>query len=539
MQTPGFAIVREARASIPLPPQGQQPASSTRQIKAAPFTWQANLALDLIEQHFPRPKMTAIAASGIYAKLTQLASEQRTPGQCHTSCAYLAARCDLGEACVRRYLHEFEQIGLLRIIPGSHAANTYLLMPVIGEQRAANEPTSSLEAASLPLADKQGVSINQRLVGRGIMGDPPPTREAIPHDRLAAPRSILQDRQYITKGINKEREQPDRVGGDQLGIDHSSLADEQPAQAATPPAAASTQIPHQGNSLTDEQHATAQRLTAIGVQRKVAQQLVLTCSAEAVSGWLEYTRNAKGITSPAGFVLAKLRAGDEPPRPSQPAASWIAEQRKRQEEEARRLLTRYGVDQPTLAVWLAVLDRLQAKEQGAYLCFKDALLARPDARTALLVLPSRVPLEQAASFTSLLLALLASHMGADVQLRFEHPRPGDEPINFAAEADEPPTIAQALQPEPALAVALDQPATTWMEQVWVAASDDLRHLVGNDLWHSWLAGVRLVGRDGDCWLLRQPSGNVPAVLAERWGEQIAALLAAVYGRVVRLRFMAG
>ena len=67
----------------------------------------------------------------------------------------------------------------------------------------------------------------------------------------------------------------------------------------------------------------------------------------------------------------------------------------------------------------------------------------------------------------------------------------------------------------------------------------MRHLVGNDLWHSWLAQVRLVGHAGETWLLHQPPGNVPAVLAERWAEQMAALLASIYGRLVRLRFMAG
>jgi len=220
-------------------------------------------------------------------------------------------------------------------------------------------------------------------------------------------------------------------------------------------------------------------------------------------------------------------------------AEYAAEQRRRQEEEAVRLLARYDVDQPTLALWLAICDRLQADHETAYyLCFKDAFLARPDARTALLVLPLRVPLEQAASYASLLRELLAAYLGAEVQLRFEHPRPSDEPTNFAAEADKQTASDELATSELATAPS-HQPASAWMQNVWLAAADDLRHLVGDDLWHSWLAQVRLVGHAGETWLLRQPPGNVPAVLAERWAEQMAALLASIYGRLVRLRFMAG
>ncbi len=56
---------------------------------------------------------------------------------------------------------------------------------------------------------------------------------------------------------------------------------------------------------------------------------------------------------------------------------------------------------------------------------------------------------------------------------------------------------------------------------------------------SGVAGVvqgRLISREGATWLLRQPSGSVPSVLAERWGERVAAVLAGIYGRAVRLRF---
>jgi len=274
----------------------------------------------------------------------------------------------------------------------------------------------------------------------------------------------------------------------------------------------------------------------------VAEELAFTCKAEAVTGWVAYTHTAKGITSPAGFVLAKLRAGDEPPRPSQPAAQdWVAEyaaeQRRRQEEEAHTLLQRYGVDQPTLALWLKVCDRLQAEHDEAYhLCFKDAFLVRPDAHTALLVLPNRVSLEQVASYAPLLRKLLAAHMGTALRLRFEHVRPGDKPINFAAEADEQILAPQPSVPEPALTAPSHEPATSWMQSVWLAAADDLRHLVGDEVWHSWLQQVRLVGCDGDTWVLRVPASNVSRVQAERWSVRMVATLSAIYGRAVSLRF---
>ena len=492
------------------------------------YLWQQKLAVKRLASHIPQqPGLVLGTARSIYMVLTEVASDQRTPTCARAANAHLAKLSGYSADTVHRYIREFERIGIVTTLPGrgQYDPNTYvlLLLPLRGQ-------IAGFEAQTLPLADAAGRS-------RG-------GTRATPHVPLSDGRGGAgAGSEPLRGGIHATQIQNDRLRtkrtNKQAGV--AGLVVDDPAetlaeQPATQPAlASSTQIPHP-TTLTTAQQATAQQLTAIGVQRRVAQQLVLTYSAEAVSGWLKYTRNAKGITSPAGFVLAKLRAGDEPPRATQPATNWLAEQRKRQEEEARRLLTRYGVDQPTLVIWLIVLDRLQAgEEQGAYLCFKDAFLACPDAQTALLVLPSRVPLEQAASFAPLLLALLAEHLGADVQLSFEHPRPGDEPINFAAEATKQ-LAQQPAKPEPALAAALGQPPTAWMEQVWVAAADDLRHLVGNDLWHSWLAQVRLVGRDGDCWLLRQPSGNVPKVLAERWGEQIAALLASVYGRAVRLSF---
>ncbi len=78
--------------------------------------------------------------------------------------------------------------------------------------------------------------------------------------------------------------------------------------------------------------------------------------------------------------------------------------------------------------------------------------------------------------------LLAAYLGAEVQLHFEHSRPSDEPTNFAADADKQ--------------TAIDEPATS------------------------------------------EPDTAPSHELASAW-MQMVALLASIYGRVVRLRFMAG
>lgn len=75
-----------------------------------------------------------------------------------------------------------------------------------------------------------------------------------------------------------------------------------------------------------------------------------------------------------------------------------------------------------------------------------------------------------------------------------------------------------------------------MQSYWLAAAPDLRKLVGESRWAGWLAQCRLLGCDGDTWVLWLPPGNVSRAYAERWGMQIAALLAAICSRWIGLRF---
>jgi len=528
------------------------PASTTmeRSIDSAAnnggYLWQQKLAVKRLASHIPQqPGLVLGTARSIYMALTEVASDQRTPTRACAANAHLAKLSGYSADTVHRYIREFEQMGIVTVLPGrgQYDPNTYLLLllPLPNQ-------ISGLDAETLPLADGAGKSRG----GTGARSAPPSSDGRGGSDarseplRGGTPATQIQNERLRTKRTNKQTgvvEPP--------VVDPAGLLEQQVAERSAPAAigiqipqlvttltgdqqaTAGIQIPKPATTLTGDQQATAQQLTAIGVQRRVAEELAFTCKAETVKGWIAYTHTAKGITSPAGFVLAKLRAGDEPPRPCQPAAQdWVAEyaaeQRRRQEEEARTLLARYGVDQPTLELWLTVCHQLQAEHDEAYyLCFKDAFLACPDAHTALLVLPPRVPLEQAASYAPLLRELLAAHIGTALRLRFEHVRPGDEPINFAAADGEQPAIIQRTAPEP---------ATSWMQSVWLAAADDLQHLVGDEVWHSWLQQVRLVGCDGDTWVLRVPASNVSRVQAERWSVRMVATLSAIYGRAVSLRF---
>lgn len=492
------------------------------------YLWQQKLAVKRLADLIPAKSGLMLGtARSIYMALTEVASDQRTPTRARASNAYLAKLSGYSPYTVHRYLREFERIGIVTVMPsrGQYDPNTYLLLLL----PLPSQPAAQLQAASLPLADAAGQS-------RGGTGATPPSPPSDGRGGTGARSEPLRGGMGATQ-IQNERvrtKKPNKqAGGVGLVVDDAGDDVGQQAMTSTsaPQPATSIQISQPATTLTAEQQSSLQQLTGIGVQRRVAEQLALTCSAEAVSGWVEYARTAKGISSPAGFVLAKLRAGDEPPRQKQTdPQNWVAEyaaaERKRQEEEARRLLTRYGVDLPTLELWLAVRDRLEADHEAAYyLCFKDALLAHPDVHTALLVLPPSASLEQAASYAPVLRELLATHMGAAVQLRFEHPHPGDESINFAAEAGE-----QATQPE----LRIDQP--TPMQQVLQAAADELAKLLPDDAARKWLAQVRVVEGGGPTWVLRVPPGAESYALVERWGEQIVAALSAMLGQPVAVRF---
>jgi len=84
-----------------------------RDIRAAPFCWQHREAIDRLCVYYDgQSRSTAV---GVYTLLTYLASDQHTPDQARAFVATIAELCGLGQSTVRRYLNDFESLGILTI----------------------------------------------------------------------------------------------------------------------------------------------------------------------------------------------------------------------------------------------------------------------------------------------------------------------------------------------------------------------------------------------------------------------------------------
>jgi hypothetical protein len=55
-------------------------------------------------------------------------------------------------------------------------------------------------------------------------------------------------------------------------------------------------------------------LTAFGVSEGVAKSLAAACGLNQVRGWVAYAENAHGLRDPVALVVARLRAGEQPPK---------------------------------------------------------------------------------------------------------------------------------------------------------------------------------------------------------------------------------
>lgn len=85
----------------------------SRAIRDSPFAWQHREALECLAEHYDGARrVTAIA---VYVVVTWLASEARTPDQLTAYLAEIAARTGVSTDTARRYLHDLEELGLLRI----------------------------------------------------------------------------------------------------------------------------------------------------------------------------------------------------------------------------------------------------------------------------------------------------------------------------------------------------------------------------------------------------------------------------------------
>ncbi len=340
-----------------------------RNIKASPgWLWQEKSALQVIRQRYSGERLRA--ARSIYLALTEVASNQYTPTRAHTSCAYLGGLAGVSEVTARRYLHEFAALGLIDVLPGIHAANTYILL---GE----SAPLDDLAKASMPLADGQGKSsigagggthramrsyrldpasipVDQQISSspprptssRGISSDTPapipasragksrPTmsvsddnpmpsatsvRRGTARSRGRAgdnPQQAVSGSQAQTRGISRDSQIErilDSITKNQqtnrvggVGISRGATGETAPADHPAP----------EGERIliaSDEQKQAITSLTGIGVRRAVAEKMARHHDPGTIRAWVRYALRASNLKSKAGFVLSRLTAGEAPP----------------------------------------------------------------------------------------------------------------------------------------------------------------------------------------------------------------------------------
>lgn len=204
-------------------------------------------------------------------------------------------------------------------------------------------------------------------------------------------------------------------------------------------AAASPHIPAPGAAAANDPpspiHHVQAAMIKIGVDERTARLLAAEHDPELIAGWLRYVQTATGISRPAALLVSRLRA-NEPvpvvkgstipaltdfiPPPALDVEAEAVRQQAVREQEVRLLLVRYGVDDDTLGLWLTVRDELAVREPFAYQrCFRDAFLARPQTNVALIVLPPRVDVAEAARYEAALRDLLEPRYHVrDLILRF-------------------------------------------------------------------------------------------------------------------------
>ena len=235
-----------------------------RAIRDSPFAWQHREALEQLAANYGGARrVTAIA---VYTVVTWLASEARTPDQLTAYLGQIAERTGVSTDTARRYLHELEGLGLLRI-----------------ERRRIGERVNDANKYHLttPPAAERGTGTSTRRGGTGA------TRPA----RTGASSASASARVSISNNRNEEGEHH-----------HQQAA----AVAASDP-------------LLEE-------LTREGIDPRTAADLLATAGPELVDGWLgaDSWRNGR---NPVGVLIAHLRRGDPPPPP--PESPWERYRRER------------------------------------------------------------------------------------------------------------------------------------------------------------------------------------------------------------------
>lgn len=291
----------------PLPP-----AARHRQIKAEPFCFQARSAIAVLERNFPQPRMPYLSARGIYDVMTTIASEQCTPHQLVSSYAYIASRCKIGEACLRRYLQAFECVGLITITAGLRGITILLL------EAAQQRGEAALQQPTMRLADDNrrrsvDVAANQTIL-QDRVSDP----ATILQDSTSDPHTILQDRaagtnphhNKINNNKNKSLTNKQQGGG---GV--GSLLSAAEATTAGLLIAAPTPTVSEPAELTADQRQAIHKLVVLGCRRPAAERHARQHDPDLIQAWCRYAETTTGLNNPAGFVLARLKAGDPAPAP--------------------------------------------------------------------------------------------------------------------------------------------------------------------------------------------------------------------------------
>ena len=217
-----------------------------RDIRSSPFAWQHRRALDIIAIAFDGQQR--VTALGLYLTITWMASEQRTDSF-QAFVRQIADRAGIGLSTARRYLSQFEELGLITVERSMIAGlindrNQYILV----------DPP--------PPAGERGTPASERI--------PPPASE-----RGTPANGRHLHREELTE---KEEQQQDE------GLLLLFISD------------------------------VAQGLEDEGIAPKAALELAQR-DPDLAAGWLDAKREWAQARDPAGLLVAKIRAGEQPPRP--------------------------------------------------------------------------------------------------------------------------------------------------------------------------------------------------------------------------------
>lgn len=257
------------------------------------WLWQEKAALRLIGEHYCGAKL--LAARSVYIALTEIASDQHTQTKARAACSYIGSRAGVSEGTARRYLHELAALGIVAIeANGNRAFNTYHLLAVSVPERG------GLAASTMTLADGKGISSRPLVETRGITGASLTQTETPASAPLDGARGITDAPQIKKKDSKTKNKQTGLVSHFDGRLDVGDVTTSAVCLPTPPPPA-------------EEISRAVSALTGIGVRLEVAKQSATFYPLSYIRVWVAYALRAQGLKNRAGFVLAMLKAGQEPP----------------------------------------------------------------------------------------------------------------------------------------------------------------------------------------------------------------------------------